>query len=475
MTARDVNAFVLVVFLALGLVFQTALPAQGCSCMMPDPYGGLAEADGAFVGTLLEVDRGVAPITNSGQLIDFRFEVEAALKGEIGDEIVVKSAADGASCGLELPVGERAGFLLTLDNGEWNGNLCWTIDPDALLAAAEGPPEPVQGSPPHLIVFSQMGDAGVIALDRQGEIVGYGEGPQPSLVSACPDDETFIGLTPDNSIRVWSFTDLAVVGEYHLDPDIAPWFNHLICTGPGGNPILGTSTLSGIDRTTLIRHADGVTEALREDVEWLIATSRGPVAIGSDGSILSVDANSGDLKELAEPLGDVHGQLTAVVPSPDGSHLAIGAVDWSLTPQQGRAFVIDVDNGTSVGIDVECDVYPVWLDNEQISILDSCTSEVPVVYTTDLELVGSGELSPFGYWGWSVTDETGAVFYPGEFGLNVLEPGATTGTQFGHSMGFPSAALLVPETARETWTGSDFVPAAVTDVPIVDEPLPPID
>ena len=74
--------------------------------MLPDPYRGLAEADGAFVGTLTATDRGI-PVDNTGTLIDYAFDVEAAIKGEIGDTIVVKSAADGAACGFEMPIGDR--------------------------------------------------------------------------------------------------------------------------------------------------------------------------------------------------------------------------------------------------------------------------------------------------------------------------------------------------------------------------------
>jgi len=471
-TPRRVSAFVLALMLALGLVVQGALPAHGCSCAMPDPYGGLAEADGGFVGTLVDVDRGLTPITDTGQLIDFHFQVEASLKGDIGEEVVVKSASNGAACGIELPVGERAGFLLTLEGGEWHGNLCWTIDADALLTAAEGPPEPLQGSPPHLMVATQMGDAGIVAIDRQGRIVGYGEGPEPLLVSTCPADETFIGMTPDNTIKVWSFTDLAVVDEYRLDPETAPWLSHLICAGPGGNPLLAISTLSGVDQSSLIRHADLATEVLVEDVEWLVATASGPVAIGSDGSILAVDPDTGDLTELAEPIGDIHGQLVAVVPSPDGSHLAVSAVDWTATPQQGRAFMIDTDAGTTIGINTECDVYPVWLDNEQVLIWDTCVTDVPSIYTTDLQLVGEGAPSDLPYWGWTVTDEDGAVFYPGEFGLNVIEPGEESGTQFGPRMGYPSAALLVPEMARLAWSGSGFTPGETTPTTFVEIPAP---
>jgi hypothetical protein len=115
------RAYVLVIalMLGLGLVFQGALPARSCTCMQPDPYAGLVEADGAFVGALVDVDGHLGPVFDSGTLIDYEFEVETAVKGDIRDTIVVKSAADGASCGLEMPVGARVGILLDRVGDQW--------------------------------------------------------------------------------------------------------------------------------------------------------------------------------------------------------------------------------------------------------------------------------------------------------------------------------------------------------------------
>jgi hypothetical protein len=465
-TTRKLNAFTLAFFLALGLVIQGALPAHGCSCMPPDPFGGLAAADGAFVGTLAQVDRGVGPIANSGDLIDFRFEVEATLKGDIGDAILVKSASDGAACGIEMPVGERAGFLLTLVDGEWHGNLCATVDADALLAAANGLPEPVEGSPPHLIVFTQMGDAGLIALDRQGQIVGYGEGLPPWMVSTCPDDETFIGTASDTRVQVWSFTNLALVGEYQVDTDVAPWVNHLVCLGPGGNPFLATTVLSGIEQSALVRHADGVTELLAEDIEILLDTAVGPVAIGSDGTLFRVETGSGELVQLVESVGDLKGQIASTALSPDGTHLALSAVNWNETPPAGRVIVFDLESGEHAETVFACDIYPAWLDNEQISLWDTCNSTVGGVYTNDLELIREEPAPNYAGYGWTVTDETGAVFYPSESGVSVIEPGSDTATPFGQLTGFPTTALLVPEETRAAWEGSAFVPGSAVDGPV---------
>ncbi len=257
MVLRRLNAIVVAFFVAFGVLIQGALPAHGCSCAPPNPYAGLAQADGAFVGTLVDVDRGVLPLTDSGQLIDFYFEVEAALKGDIGETVLVKSASDGAACGIEVPIGTRAGFLLYQSDGHWEGNLCATLDADALLSAAQGLPEPVAGSPPHLIVAAEMGMAGLVAMDRQGRIVGYGEGPFPYMVSSCPDDETFIGSASDPTVKVWSYTDLGLIDQHLIDPSGTAWINELICTGPAGESFLATKGLTGVEGSSLVRYADG--------------------------------------------------------------------------------------------------------------------------------------------------------------------------------------------------------------------------
>jgi hypothetical protein len=437
---------------------------------MPDPFGGLAEADGAFVGTLVETDRGVGPMLDSMALVDFRFEVEATLKGDIGDAVVVKSAADGASCGIELPVGERAGFLLTQENGEWHGNLCWTLDADALLAAAEGPPEPVHGSPPHLIVMMNLGDAGVVALDRQGQIVGYGEGPQPLLVSVCPDDESFIGVGDDSIVRAWSFANLEIVGESSLDPELSPWVRNLVCTGPAGESFFAVTELSGATQASLIRYANGNAEVVSEEIESIVDTAVGLVAIGSHGAITSVET----LEDLTDPIGQVRNQLAALVPSPDGRHLAISLVDWETIPPTGRVVVVDLEDRTSAEMAVGCDVYPIWIDNDQLSIWDTCTSDEPSTYTTELELIGSGPPPDRANYESSVVDETGAMFYSGESGIYVVEPGSDTEIELAHLPSYPSQILVVPETARSAWTGSDFVPDPVAEGPVVTfvEPIP---
>jgi hypothetical protein len=66
------------------------------------------------------------------------------------------------------------------------------------------------------------------------------------------------------------------------------------------------------------------------------------------------------------------------------------------------------------------------------------------------------------------------MFYPGESGIYVVEPGSDTEIELAHLPSYPSQILVVPETARSAWTGSDFVPDPVAEGPVVTfvEPIP---
>jgi hypothetical protein len=107
-----------------------AADASACSCLPVDLARDLPRADGAFVGTVLE-----RRTTEASVLLLFR--VEQAYKGDIDARIEVETARDGASCGLDLPVGERVGLLLERDGDLWRSSLCSRADPADFLALTD--------------------------------------------------------------------------------------------------------------------------------------------------------------------------------------------------------------------------------------------------------------------------------------------------------------------------------------------------
>jgi hypothetical protein len=102
--------------------------ASACTCLPVNLERDLPRADGAFVGTVLG-----ATLRGEAQIV-YRFRVEQVYKGDIDNRIDVVSASDSGACGLELPVGERAGLLLERDGDVWRGSLCGQVDPSELLA-----------------------------------------------------------------------------------------------------------------------------------------------------------------------------------------------------------------------------------------------------------------------------------------------------------------------------------------------------
>ena len=109
------------------LSLAAAAEAYACTCAPVDLERDLPRADGAIVGTVLE-----RRATAASVLLLLR--VEQVYKGDIDNRIEVETARDGASCGIELGVGERTGLLLGQDGERWKAGLCSQVDPADFLA-----------------------------------------------------------------------------------------------------------------------------------------------------------------------------------------------------------------------------------------------------------------------------------------------------------------------------------------------------
>lgn len=151
------RSLLLALLVATGLVVAGGVPAYACSCQAGVPIEkSLAESEAAFVGVFTGRNdpQGGGPLLSSSRRVVNHFEVERSVKGDIGPEIDVGAAAEGASCGLELAAGDRAGLLLRRDDaGGWTSSLCSQVSADELLAFA---PAGSEGSGPDwgFIVFA---------------------------------------------------------------------------------------------------------------------------------------------------------------------------------------------------------------------------------------------------------------------------------------------------------------------------------
>ena len=140
MTTRGiVRAVLAVLMVAGGLLTVEAGPAFACSCRAEVPVEEfLSHSDGAFVGVFTgrDVPPGRVDVNDLGRPVVNHFQVERTVKGDIGRRVDVQAEASGASCGLELEVGERTGLFLFRDAGGWTSGLCAQVEPQALLAFA---------------------------------------------------------------------------------------------------------------------------------------------------------------------------------------------------------------------------------------------------------------------------------------------------------------------------------------------------
>jgi hypothetical protein len=114
-----------------------AADAQACSFMAPDAAAYLEKYDAAFVGTLVaKEERFSTGMRSTGDPATYVFDVESVYKGELPARVDVVAAAEGASCGLEVPGGQRIGVFLVRDGDTWRSSLPLQVAPAKLETAA---------------------------------------------------------------------------------------------------------------------------------------------------------------------------------------------------------------------------------------------------------------------------------------------------------------------------------------------------
>ena len=125
---------------ALMAVFAFPADAAACSCVPPDEGQSRAEqlrediraSDAALVGRLLSVR------TVGDFRAFFRYRILHVVKGprrlQPGRILTVRSASNGALCGLPQTTGRRYGLVLDGRSDGWWGNLCQVYAPRLMRA-----------------------------------------------------------------------------------------------------------------------------------------------------------------------------------------------------------------------------------------------------------------------------------------------------------------------------------------------------
>ncbi len=311
------KALVLCVVVAVAAALAVAVePARACSCLPPDPWALLAKTDGAFVGRL--VSRREA----DGDRAILVFSVERAVKGEIGDTVEIETPKSGASCGLEMPVGERIGLFLGRDGGKWFGNLCAQVAPEDLLAATVLP-APNGSGPAALLVGGRVGPARSVVLDSQGRTLAYGLGAETvSAFSACPGGRRIVEITDLNAgylVTIRELWNMSLVRRQRIAAESRPH-----CASVEADRLLAFSGSGpGLERRArLVRHTPRGASTIWTGIAWYASFVRNRAFVQvlekTGTALVEVDARTGATRRL----GTVPLPLYQLAPNDAGTRFA---------------------------------------------------------------------------------------------------------------------------------------------------------
>jgi hypothetical protein len=341
----------------------------------------LPEVDGAFVGRLIARDEPtpVGGVFFSDTLVRYRFSVERPVKGDIpSGTIEVWSSSSGASCGLETPVGERAGLLLERDGDRWTSGLCMQADPDVLIRAAQPLPLPNGAPPAAVLVGTTHGPGRMVSLDGRGRIIAFGDGAgNVSDIGFCPGGELLaeaFSLPNEASyhnpgVAIRSTADLTVVWERLVGADGGPDSTSVAdvaCLDRDGGTVLALA-VRHIYSETPIRHRALVLAFTRQgepDVLWQGEATTGTfsgdgrtayVNAGADGRDLQLIDLDGPSGPATRTLGRLPAGTGALTIAPGGRHLA-GVTTyeyWSgpSSPPPSTAVVVDASTSPAAVIE----------------------------------------------------------------------------------------------------------------------------
>ena len=128
---RTVVRLWLAALVALGGMLLVPTSAHACSCVSADPRDFARWADVVLVGTVRDrdVDRPFWGLTGDPGQVTYGVAVDRVLKGTAGTPVFVESAVSGATCGVDLSVGQT--YLLYAEqsrDGGLSANLCGGTD-----------------------------------------------------------------------------------------------------------------------------------------------------------------------------------------------------------------------------------------------------------------------------------------------------------------------------------------------------------
>ena len=443
----------------LGVVLSIAPIASACSCAGGgDPRDALERADGAFVGRslgLVEPSPRPSPtppprVVSSGRSVDVRFQVEVDVKGNLHDEIVVRSEP---ACGFHAPVGERVAMYLRLESGRLTARLCSQTDPETLRRAARPLPA-ADGEPPvRMLLGGSMGDARSLALDGQGRTVAYAIAPgSVGAVSLCPGSDVFVELVSGAVEDKWWKLAIAVrdVGTLRLRAE-HPFTTleakngydsgrpeDISCLDPHGRSIsvAGRRSDDFPRRMTFVRVDGDKERAVYEGTGGGVDMQRGSAFVAEGTMLREIELRSGRAADrISIPPGT---QLIDV--SPDAQHAVLSATGDGDRSKRGHYFA-DLATGKVEKLKMRLTGYT-WIDDETFAAFGP-RDDVRVLDTS---------LREHAHWtGWGFDGEVvDGILYSAGYGEVITAPVATGPKRTLRRFEFPqsfSLAVVPPADA----------------------------
>lgn len=358
-------AAVFVVGLAIALVVLPAPRVGACTCAgFQDPRDRLQEADAAIIGTFVG-QRPADPDDQYGDTI-YTFAVDEEVKGDFGETLDVRSASDGAACGLSVSEGRQEGLFLYDGKGDgtYSSGLCSQIDPDELREAATPLPAPTGEPPVRFLAGGSFGDARTLSADRRGHTIAYGLGDEDFpeaetlFVSVCPEGRRVAEIATAYPgawrLAVRRVGDLSLVREFELPFGKRPLRRQdvvaVACRNRLGSSVVVATSNDGYRRVTgYLARVEGERPSLFHESDFRRATFTRRHAYLIEGTkgrrLVRVDLATGSETLVAR----LPARVSALAASPDGRKLAgIAFGGYAQDSPPSRAVLVRVRSGRVV-------------------------------------------------------------------------------------------------------------------------------
>lgn len=407
---------VMVAVASLMVVVGPAGEAEACSCAMLDPTVMLEDSDAAFVGTLVE--RPTEANSGDGFTGIWVFEVDEWVKGDLGAQVGVHSALDGAACGFEMSEGERAGVFLYNDNGRPTSGLCSVTTPAALLSASR--PLVLDGEgPPVFLIAADTGRARLATLDAAGRLLNAtGDDRFSWSVSVCPGGDLVVEVL-QNEVVV---RDVASLNEVRkTEPPGSGQVEQAWCLSPEADRLL-TRIWDEEEATSRIQILGTSTPLLIGDAQLLdVSPDHLALVRHPEASVEIIDLASGTTTSL-----ESGGEISRLTFSPSGNRLLLTEASF---PRAG-GYAAEVIVYDVAGEEVTWRSDPIedleifgWIDEDRIAAATyPVEAESPRGMVLDITLgsVVEAELA-----GWQFSTVGDHIVSSGDGHIYVIDPGAS--------------------------------------------------